>query len=97
MDRTYSDGIKLAEERRINIDQETQDSLKKKTKGWKSIPILTSEYVRRGIDNLHDCTSWGRYAIRIIVRLRAGIWSEQITCHLKCLFDTEKNYSEMRY
>ena len=40
--------------------------------------------------DLHDTTSWGRYAIKIMVRLRAGIWSETVSGELKSLFDTAK-------
>ena len=90
LDRTYAKGVEVAEHRRVNIDKVTQDTLKIKSKGWKSVPILTSEYVRRGMDDLHDCTSWGRYAIKIMVRLRAGIWSEKVEGVLKALFDTAK-------
>ena len=68
----------------------TQEKLKEKSKGWKSVPILSSEYVRRGFDDLHNCTSWGRWFIKIAVRLRAGIFSETITSELRPLFDTNK-------
>ena len=90
LDRTYAQGVQAAEKRRINVDKESLESLKGKSKGWKNIPILTSEYVRRGMDDLHDCTSWGRFLIKILVRLRAEIWSEKITEELKPTFDTTK-------
>ena len=40
--------------------------------------------------DLHDTTSWVRNAIKIMVRLRAGIWSETVAGELKSLFDTAK-------
>ena len=90
LNRTYAKGVEVAEHRRINVDKVTQDTLKSKSKGWKAVPMLTSEYVRRGMDNLHDCTNWGRYCIRILVRLRAGIWSEKVQGELKPLYETAK-------
>ena len=90
IDRTVAKGAEIVENRRVNVDGLSQDVLKQRSKGWKSAPILTSEYIRRGFDDLHDCTSWGRWAIRIMVRLRAGIFSEIIDESLKPLFDTAK-------
>ena len=92
LNRTCSVGHEAAELRRINVDRETQEKLKRQSKGWKSVPILSSEYVRRGFDDLHDCTSWGRWLVKIIVRFRAGLFSETITNELKPLFDTAKKY-----
>ena len=56
LNRAYSKGVKVAEHRRINVDKTTQKDLKLKSKGWKAVPMLTSEYVRSGMDDLHDCT-----------------------------------------
>ena len=42
------------------------------------------------MDDLHDCTSWGRYAVRIMVKLRAGIWAEKVSGELKPLYETAK-------
>ena len=90
INRTCAQGHEVAEGRRVNVDKLTQDTLKEKAKGWKSVPMLSSEYVRRGFDDLHGCTSWGRWAIRIMIRLRAGIFSETITGDVKPLFETAK-------
>ena len=88
IDRTCSQGAEIAEKRRINPDKATQDTLKKQSKGWKSVPILSVEYIRRGFDDLHSFTSWGRWVIKIIVRLRAGLFSEKIEAAIKTLYDT---------
>ena len=80
------------------MDKATQSSLKDLSKGWKAVPMLTSEYVRRGMDDLHDCTSWGRFALRIMIKLRAGIWAEKVEGALKPLYETtKKKNSEMKY
>ena len=79
INRTLTQGHEVAEEKRVNVDKLTQDTLKQKSKVWKSVPRLSSEYVRRGFDDLHGCTSWGRLAVRIMIRLRAGLFSETIT------------------
>ena len=42
------------------------------------------------LSDLHDCTSWGRYAVRIMVKLRAGIWAEKVSGELKPLYETAK-------
>ena len=42
------------------------------------------------MDDLHDCTSWERYAVRIMVKLRAGIWAEKVSGELKLLYETAK-------
>ena len=55
LNRTCKEGHEVAEMRRINVDKLGQDKLKEKSKGWKSVPILTSEYVHRGFDDLHNC------------------------------------------
>ena len=88
--RTLALGHEVAEERRINVDEVTQDKLKEKSKGWNLEPMPTSEYARRSFDDLHCCTSWGRWAIRILIRLRASIFSETITADLKPLYETTK-------
>ena len=90
IDRTYAKGVEKAEHRRINVDKVTQDALKKRSQGWKDVPMLSSEYVRRGFDDLHDCTSWGRWAIKLMVRLRAGLFGEKIDASVQPLFDTAK-------
>ena len=68
INRTYSDGVLEGERRRVNADSEPQDRLKEKSKGWNAIPILTSEYARRGFDDLHSGESWGRWTINIMIR-----------------------------
>ena len=90
LNRTCAKGHEAAEARRVNVDKETQEKIKEQSKGWKSVPMLSSEYVRRGFDDLHDCTSWGRWLVKIAIRFRAGIFSETITADLKPLFDTTK-------
>ena len=90
INRTCAEGHIAAETRRVNIDKMSQDKLKRKSKGWKSAPILSAEYVRRGFDDLHGCTSWGRWLVKIAIRLKAGIFSETITADLKPLYDTTK-------
>ena len=82
INRTCAEGHIAAETRRVNIDKMSQDKLKRKSKGWKSAPILSAEYVRRGFDDLHGCTSWGRWLVKIAIRLKAGIFSETITADL---------------
>ena len=52
--------------------------------------MLSSEYVRRGFDDLHDFTSWGRWAVKLLVRLRAGLFAEKIDASIKPLYDTAK-------
>ena len=92
LNRTCADGHAAAESRRVNIDKATQDRIKEQSKGWKAVPMLSSEYVRNGFDDLHDCTSWGRWLVKIAIRFRAGIFSERITADLKPLFDTAKKH-----
>ena len=43
LDRTCSAEVEVAEHRRVNVDKVTQDSLKTKSKGWKAVPMLSSE------------------------------------------------------
>ena len=90
INRTYTEGVLEGERRRVNADSETQASLKQKSKGWTTIPILTSEYARRGFDDLHSGESWGRWFIGILIRSLAGIECWNIDQTLRPLFETTK-------
>ena len=61
-----------------------------KTKGWKTVPLLTSEYAQRGFDDLHSCESWGRFLIQIMIRLCGNINCWAIDQSLKTLYETTK-------
>ena len=52
--------------------------------------MLTSDYARRGFDDLHDRLSWGRYGVGILIRLVSGISSWNITQDIKLCFETSK-------
>ena len=60
------------------------------TKGWKAVPLLTSEYARRGLDKLHSCESWGKWTIGIIIRLSGNINCWPIDQSLKSRYETTK-------
>ena len=90
IDRTYKDGVTEGERMRVNADLSSRGELVERTRGWKSIPLLTSEYARRGFDDLHSCESWGRWVIKIMIRLAAAINCWNIDGSLKLLYETTK-------
>ena len=90
IDRTYKDGVTEGERMRVNADLSSHGELVERTKGWKNIPLLTSEYARRGFDDLHSSESWGRWVIKIMIRLAAAINCWNIDGSLKTLYETTK-------
>ena len=90
INRVYAEGVTEGERMRVNADLSTQQDLIIKTKGWKKIPLLESEYARRGFDDLHSSESWGRWAIQIIIKLCANIYCWIIDVTLKSLYETTK-------
>jgi hypothetical protein len=51
INRTYTDGVPEGDSMWVNADLSTRSELVSMTKGWKNIPLLTSEYARRGFDD----------------------------------------------
>ena len=86
----FRDGVTEGERMRVNADLSSRGELVERTRGWKSIPLLTSEYARRGFDDLHSCESWGRWVIKIMIRLAAAINCWNIDGSLKILYETTK-------
>ena len=90
INRTYAKGVTEGERMRVNADLSSRSELLEKTQGWKGIPLLTSEYARRGFDDLHSCESWGRWIVKIMIRLVGGINCWKIEGLLKPLYETNK-------
>ena len=94
--RTYEGTKQVAEYLELNPDKLTAKQLDKLAKGVKSIPILQSDAIKKGLDATHADINMGRFFKNLICREVAQVTTWALTADVKPeVVDAEKRVDKL--